>query len=65
MTLLDIVSIIREGERVTIVGDEVLVDRMPSEWLLASDPFRSKLAPKEVDCISIGHLHDLIIRIKE
>lgn len=65
MTLLDILPKIHEGERVTIFGAGVFVNRAIPEALLESEHFRSKLAAKEVEHISIGHLRDLVIRIKE
>ncbi len=65
MTLQDIVSKIRKGERVTITGGRILANLAPAEWLLKSEYFKSKLADKEVDYINIGRLQDLVIHIKE
>jgi hypothetical protein len=65
MTLLDIIPKIHEGERVTIFGAGVFVNRSAPGAILASEVFNSKLAAKEVEHISIGHLRDLVIRIKE
>ena len=65
MTLLDIVSKIRHDERVTVVGDEVLVDCLDVAKLRASNYFKKELATKEVIGIGVGLFGELSISIKE
>ena len=65
MTLLDIVSKIRHDERVTVVGDEILVDCLDVDNLRASNYFKQELATKEVTRIGVGLFGELSISIKE
>ena len=65
MTLLDIVSKVRGDERVTVTGDEVLIDCLAADKLRANSSFKKELAGKEVTGICVGLFHELVIFIKE
>lgn len=65
MTLLDIVSLVSPADRVTVSGDEILVDCFPAEKLLTDNYFQEELADKEVRRIGIGLFNELVLFIAE
>lgn len=65
MTLLDIVSKIRDDELVTVSCDEILIDCMLAGLLRGSKHFQDNLADKEVVTIGVGLFNDLVIHIEE
>ena len=65
MTLLDIVSKIRTGERVTVTSDEVLIDCLDVDRLLASNYFKKELAGRKVLSVGVGLFCEINIFIEE
>ena len=65
MTLLDVVSKVRDNERVTVTGDEVLIDCFEAVKLRANKYFKEELADKEVTGIGVGLFCEVLIYIAE
>ena len=65
MKLIDIVSKIRTGERVSVISDEVIIDCMDVERLRLSNYFKKELADREVVNLGVGLFCEVNIFVEE